>query len=68
MTLEALAVKVIEAAEAARVDFMAVGAIAAGAGVARHGLHREVVRPAWHDGATQDGAGGHSPAMTAADE
>ena len=31
MTLEALAVKVVEAAEAAGVDFMAVGAIAAGA-------------------------------------
>ena len=31
MTLEALAVKVIEAAEAAGVEFMAVGAIAAGA-------------------------------------
>ena len=31
MTLEALAVKVIEAAESAGVDFMAVGAIAAGA-------------------------------------
>lgn len=31
MTLEALAIKVIEAAEAAKVDFMAVGAIAAGA-------------------------------------
>lgn len=50
MTLEALAVKVIEAAEAARVDFMAVGAIAAGAyGVPRStrdvdllvGIHRE---------------------------
>ena len=31
MTLEALAVKVIEAAESAGVDFMAVGAMAAGA-------------------------------------
>jgi len=31
MTLETLAIKVIEAAEAAGVDFMAVGAIAAGA-------------------------------------
>lgn len=31
MTLEELAIKVVEAAEAAQVDFMAVGAIAAGA-------------------------------------
>lgn len=31
MTLEELAIKVVEAAEAARIDFMAVGAIAAGA-------------------------------------
>ena len=31
MTLEALATKVVEAAESAGVDFMAVGAIAAGA-------------------------------------
>jgi hypothetical protein len=46
MTLEALAVKVIEAAEAVRVDFMAVGAIAAGAyGVPRSTRDVDVLAP-----------------------
>ena len=46
MTLEALAIKVIEAAESAGVEFMAVGAVAAAAATQAESSNVAVFHPA----------------------